>query len=216
MQGNDGLQILAKALLAQKAEERPTATKALVLGAFAPVPPGRDPNTDRRQCQICFDDFWADEGIACTSEHFHCNECLSGFCDMFNGLSLAEVARRGALGCGVYECGARHWSPTELARSLPGEIIHFVVCVRLKIIHRFFFLCRRKISSLFEQIESSSRKQVDQRTRTTAQGRQSESVATTRAIDQRPAGCRSGFGHVRQPYSREHPQFALSALSSCL
>ena len=128
MQGNDGLQILAKALLAEKAEERPTATKALVLGAFAPVPPGRDPNTDRRQCQICFDDFWVDEGIACTSEHFHCNECLSGFCDMFNGLSLAEVARRGALGCGVYECGARHWSPTELARSLPGRDSFCCVC----------------------------------------------------------------------------------------
>ena len=117
----DSLQTLAKAMLVSDPSKRVSATDALMLGAFAPVPPGRDPESDRRKCQICFDDFWLDEGIGCSNAHFHCRTCLKGFCEMFNGLSLAEVARRGALGCGVHECNSPNWSPAELARSLPED-----------------------------------------------------------------------------------------------
>jgi hypothetical protein len=69
--GENQVRSLVGALTA-RAEQAAERAEALLLNAFAPPPPGRDPVRDRRACVVCFDNFWAHEGLECDASASFC------------------------------------------------------------------------------------------------------------------------------------------------
>ncbi len=98
-------------MLLSAPDERPTATDALELGVFSPLPANRDEATDRRECTICGVSFWIDEGVSCRSQHgAHTHVFVSCRWPRWH----VEV-----VSCGVYQCDDEALSSVELARVLP-------------------------------------------------------------------------------------------------
>ena len=125
---------LVESLLSDDPDDRPTASDVVRDDVFAPPAAGRNPATDRRECQVCCEEKWLDEGVLCgVGTHFLCGECMEPVCDGFCALPLAEVAKRGALMCGTAAtCGAR-WSVSQLAGVLPHDALERYVATLRKI-----------------------------------------------------------------------------------
>jgi len=121
IEGGTSLRDITRRLVDQVAGNRITASDALKSPLFAPPAPGRDPERDRRECSVCFESHWLDEGIECYAKHFVCNGDLEAFAQMFCSAPLAEAAKRGALRCLTRGCTAAAWSNASLAQSLRAE-----------------------------------------------------------------------------------------------
>jgi serine/threonine protein kinase len=130
------LRDLVGAMLSDDARRRPTASEVLRDDALAPPAAGRNPATDRRECQLCCEEKWLDEGVLCgAGTHFVCrgDECIEPMCRSFCALPLAEVAKRGALMCGTKAtCGAL-WSVSKLASVLADDALELYVTTLRKI-----------------------------------------------------------------------------------
>jgi serine/threonine protein kinase len=130
------LRDLVGAMLSDDARRRPTASEVLCDDALAPPAAGRNPATDRRECQLCCEEKWLDEGVLCgAGTHFVCrgDECIEPMCRSFCALPLAEVAKRGALMCGTKAtCGAL-WSVSKLASVLADDALELYVTTLRKI-----------------------------------------------------------------------------------
>jgi ankyrin repeat protein/serine/threonine protein kinase len=112
------LRDLARLMLDTAPERRISASDALKSALFAPPPPGRDAAHDRRECSVCCNTHWLDEGLSCSEQHFVCNGDLESLTKHFCSLSLAEIARRSALRCSEGGCKSAAWSNADLARAL--------------------------------------------------------------------------------------------------
>jgi hypothetical protein len=130
------LRDLVGAMLRDDARQRPTASDVLRNDSLAPPAAGRNPATDRRECQLCCEEKWLDEGVLCgAGTHFVCrgDECIEPMCRSFCALPLAEVAKRGALMCGTKAtCGAL-WSVSKLASVLSDDALELYVTTLRKI-----------------------------------------------------------------------------------
>jgi hypothetical protein len=114
----NALRGLARLMLDAVPERRISASDALKSALFAPPAPGRDAARDRRECSVCCNTQWLDEGLSCGEQHFVCNDDLALLTVHFCSLSLAEIARRGALRCSEGGCKSTAWSNADLARAL--------------------------------------------------------------------------------------------------
>jgi ankyrin repeat protein/serine/threonine protein kinase len=112
------LRDLARLMLDTAPERRISASNALKSALFAPPAPGRDAARDRRECSVCCNTQWLDQGLSCSEQHFVCNDDLESLTKHFCSLSLAEIARRGALRCNNGGCKSTAWSNADLARAL--------------------------------------------------------------------------------------------------
>jgi hypothetical protein len=113
-----GVRELVDAMIAPDPSDRSTASRALALGAFAPPAPGRDPAVDRRSCTICFDHFWANDGLECGAAHFVCVACTEGCVRSVVEKPIAHVA---PLCCPVSQCG-REIGHARLAASIAEAV----------------------------------------------------------------------------------------------
>jgi serine/threonine protein kinase len=119
IENGSAMRRLTRHLLDAAPERRISASDALKSTLFAPPAPGRDAARDRRECSVCCDTRWLDEGLSCDRRHFVCNGDLELLMKHFCQLPLSEVARRGALRCNEGGCAASPWSNADLARALP-------------------------------------------------------------------------------------------------
>jgi hypothetical protein len=119
IEGGTSLRDITRRLVDQVAANRITASDALKSPLFAPPAPGRDPERDQRECSVCFESHWLDEGIECDAEHFVCNGDVEATAQIFCSLAPGVIAKQGALRCQEQGCAAAAaWSNASLAQSL--------------------------------------------------------------------------------------------------
>jgi serine/threonine protein kinase len=118
IENGNALRGLARLMLDTAPERRISASDALKSTLFAPPAPGRDAACDRRECSVCCESQWFDEGLSCSEQHFVCYDDLESLTKHFCSLSLAEIARRSALRCSEGGCKSTAWSNADLARAL--------------------------------------------------------------------------------------------------
>lgn len=67
-------------ILKFKPQDRPDASVCLFHPYFTTLMNiMRDSNNDRRNCMICLEAYWLDEGVICEAGHFSCRSCFGGF-----------------------------------------------------------------------------------------------------------------------------------------